>query len=98
MLPDLRPLSLEESPGVQAVLEDALSILPEPAPVLAGRWLPLFADDGGEFLLVSAEAGAERFVYAFELEEPGSPSVRFKGLTSLARIASAAQKRLQGGE
>jgi len=84
MLPALRPLSLEESLDLQAALKDAFSVLPDLDPVLAGRWLPLFADDAGNFLLVSVEPGAEGFVYALELEEPGKPSVRFKSLTILA--------------
>jgi len=84
MLPALRPLSLEESLELQAALKDAFAVLPELDPVLAGRWLPLFADDAGNFLLVSVEPGAEGFVYALELEEPGNPSVRFKSLATLA--------------
>lgn len=85
LLPALRPLSLAESLELQAALSDALAILPEPAPVLSGRWLPLFADDAGAFWLVSAEADAAPSVYAFELEDPGAPAVRFVSLTALAR-------------
>lgn len=84
MLPALRPVSLEEALQLQDALKDAFAILPEPVPLLAGHWLPILTDDAGSIWLVSAEAGADRCVYALDLEDLGSPEVRFDSLAAMA--------------
>jgi len=94
VFPALRPVSLEESLQLEAALREAFTILPQQDPLLAGRWLPLLSDDAGNFWFVSADPGAERRVYALELEDPTRPDVRFD---SIAAMASALTELFRSG-